>query len=59
MADGEMVQGLRALAALPKGPRFDSQNVHSGSQLSFTPVRESDTCTHTDMSIYMEVKFQK
>jgi len=29
---GEMAEGLRALVALLDGPRFNSQNPHSGSQ---------------------------
>lgn len=35
----ETAYQLRALAAFPRGPRFDSQYSHEGSQLSFvTPV---------------------
>lgn len=49
MAGGEMVQSLRALAALPEGPRFNSQNVHSGLQLSLTPVLGSLTPKFTQI----------
>ena len=31
---GEMVQRLRALAALPRGPEFNSQQPHGGSRPS-------------------------
>ena len=39
-----MAQQLRALTALP---RFNSQHLHGGSQLSATPPSDTVTQTHT------------
>lgn len=39
-----MVQQIGALTALPsRGPGFDCQDTHGGSQLSVTPVLEDPT----------------
>jgi hypothetical protein len=37
---GEMALPLRALTAFPKGPGFDSQHPHGGSQPSVNSLRD-------------------
>jgi hypothetical protein len=43
---GEMALWLRALAALPEDPGFNSEHPHGSSQLSVTPVPGDRTPSH-------------
>jgi hypothetical protein len=62
---GEMAQWLRILAALPKGPGFNSQYPHGSSQLSVTSFPGDLTPSHgyecrqntnAHKTIYLRVK---
>lgn len=44
--NGEMAQQSKALAALPDGPAFSSQQPHGPSQLSVTPSPGNLTPSH-------------
>lgn len=49
--DGELGQGLRALASLSEDLGFGSQHPHGGSQLSVTPV-PGDLMASSDLHGY-------